>query len=174
MILLDDPFFANLFIHILKVENMNLKIFQIRLDEQHLQADQELINHFMEQVTIKKSATQFVPGEPDFWSIVVYYENEQPTNKPLKKSNGATKRIAEEEIELTEEQKEIVTALKQWRRDRANAINQPEYLICHNASIEALSRQKPRTLAELSEVKGFGDSKIAKYGEEVISVINAF
>jgi|SRR5688500_6319787 len=153
---------------------MNLKIFQIRLDEQHLQADQELINHFMEQVTIKKSATQFVPGEPDFWSIVVYYENEQPTNKPLKKSNGATKRIAEEEIELTEEQKEIVTALKQWRRDRANAINQPEYLICHNASIEALSRQKPRTLAELSEVKGFGDSKIAKYGEEVISVINAF
>ena len=153
---------------------MNLKIFQIRLDEQHLQADQELVNRFMEQVTIKKSATQFVPAEPDYWSIVVYYEEEQPTKKSSKQSNGASKRIAEEAIELTEEQKEIMTALKQWRRDRANAVNQPEYLICHNASIEALSRQKPRTLAELSEIKGFGDSKIAKYGEEVISVINAF
>jgi superfamily II DNA helicase RecQ len=153
---------------------MNLKIFQIRLDEQHLQTDQELVNQFMEQVSVKKSVTQFVPAEPDYWSIVVYYEEDQPTKKPSKQSNGASKRIAEEQIELTEEQKEIMTALKQWRRDRANAVNQPEYLICHNASIEALSRQKPRTLAELSEIKGIGDSKIAKYGEEVISVLNAF
>lgn len=153
---------------------MNLKIFQIRLDDEHLQADQELINDFMQHVTLKKSATQFVPGEPDYWSIVVYYDEEQSSKKPTKQTNGASKRIAEEEIELTPEQKEIMTALKQWRRDRANAVNQPEYLICHNASIEALSRQKPRTLAELSEIKGFGDSKIAKYGEEVISVINAF
>lgn len=153
---------------------MNLKIFQVRLDDQHLQADQEFINQFMQDVTVKKSATQFVPGEPDYWSIVVYYEEEQSTKKPAKQSNGATKRIAEEEIALTEEEKEIVSALKQWRRDRANAVNQPEYLICHNASIEALARQKPRSLAALSEVKGFGDSKIAKYGEDVISVLNAF
>src|SRR5688572_12281105 len=106
-------FFGNLFIHILKVEDMNLKLFQIRLDGQHLQADQESINSFMEQVTVKKTATQFVPGEPDYWSVMVYYENEKPKKPAYKEPE---KLSVEPDVELTQEEKEIVAALKQWRK----------------------------------------------------------
>ncbi|MDQ3016786.1 MAG: HRDC domain-containing protein [Bacteroidota bacterium] len=157
---------------------MNVKVFQARLDEPFIQSDQESLNQFLNSVTVKKTATQYVPGEPDYWSVLVFYENgEYP------KENGkSSRRIGREIVShtedpalvLTADQLEIVTALKQWRKDKASATHQPEYLICHNATIEALSRQKPRNLTELEKIKGFGERKIASIGEDVIAVLNAF
>ena len=157
---------------------MNVKLFQARLDEQFLQADQEALNQFLGSVTVKKTSTQYVPAEPDYWSVLVFYENGKTIRENGKPTRKATREMVSHTTEpeplLTADQLEVVTALKQWRRDKAHEINQPEYIVCHNATIEALSRQMPRTLAELGEVKGFGDQKVAKYGEDVIAILNAF
>jgi superfamily II DNA helicase RecQ len=157
---------------------MNVKLFQARLDEMYLQADQETLNQFLGSVTVKKTSTQYVPGEPDYWSVLVFYENGKTTKEngkaPRKTTREMVSHTTEPEPLLTADQLEIVTALKQWRRDKAHEINQPEYIVCHNATIEALSRQKPRSLEELSEVRGFGEQKVARYGEDVIAVLNAF
>lgn len=150
---------------------MNLKVFQTRLDEQHLQADQETINRFMERVYVKKTATQFVPGEPDYWSVVVFYENE-PVKKPAGKESN--KKPVPSDADLSEEEKEIVAALKQWRKDKASALNVPDFFICHNAELMSISKIRPRKLDDLKEVRGFGDQKIARHGDEIISVVNAF
>ena len=150
---------------------MKIKLMQTRLDPQYLEADQEIINQFMESVNVKKTATQFVPGEPDFWSIIVHYELEKPT-KPASKE--PEKLSVEPDVELTAEEKEIVSALKQWRKDKANALNIPDFLICHNSELISLSKYKPRTMEALSQVKGFGSQKVAKHGDEIISVLNAF
>ncbi len=161
-----------------QVKTMNVKVFQARLDEPFIQSDQESLNQFLNSVTVKKTSTQYVPGEPDYWSVLVFYENGKSPIKngkiPSKITREVVSHTSEPEPVLTADQLEIVTALKQWRRDKAHEANQPDYIICHNATIEALSRQKPRTLEELSDVKGFGDQKIARYGEDVIAVINAF
>ncbi len=150
---------------------MNLKLFQTRLDEQHIHPDQEAINKFMDQVTVKKTATQFVPGEPDYWSVMVFYENGKPKKPAYKEPE---KLSVEPDVELTPEEKEIVAALKQWRRDKAQAANLPEYIICHNADLIAVSKLKPRSMEELSRVKGFGDLKVARYGDDIMTVLNAF
>ncbi len=150
---------------------MNLKLFQTRLDEAHIHGDQEVINHFMEQVTVKKTATQFVPGEPDYWSVMVFYENGKPSKPAYKEPE---KLSVEADIELTAEEKEIMVALKQWRKDKASALNVPDFLICHNSEILSLSKLKPRTMVELSRVKGFAEQKVAKHGDEIIAVLNAF
>ena len=150
---------------------MNLKLFQTRLDETHLQTDQETINHFMDQVTVKKTATQFVPGEPDYWSVMVFYENGKPRKPAYKEPE---KLSVEADVELSADEQEIVSALKQWRKDKAHTANLPEYIICHNADLIAVSKLKPRSMEELSRVKGFGDLKIAKYGDDIMSVLNAF
>jgi superfamily II DNA helicase RecQ len=143
---------------------MNLRLFQTRLDEQHIHADQEAINSFMEEVTVKKTATQFVPGEPDYWSVMVFYENAKPQSKLS----------VDPDVELSSDEKEIVSALKQWRKDKAQSVNLPDFMICHNAEILAVTKFKPRTMEELSRVKGFGDQKVAKYGDDIIAVLNAF
>ncbi len=157
---------------------MNVKLFQARLDENYIQADQEALNQFLGSVTVKKTSTQYVPAEPDYWSVLVFYENGKATKEngktPRRITKEAVSHTSEPETLLTTDQLEIVTALKQWRRDKANAVNQPDYLICQNAALEALARQKPRTLEELSHVKGFGESRISKFGEDVIAILNAF
>jgi superfamily II DNA helicase RecQ len=37
--------------------------------------------------------------------------------------------------------------------------------------LAALCRSRPRDLHELSQVKGFGPAKIARYGEEIVSLV---
>ncbi len=150
---------------------MNLKLFQTRMDDLHMHTDQETINAFMEKVTVKKTATQFVPGEPDYWSVMVFYENEKPKKAAYKEPE---KLSVEPDVELSAAEKEIVTALKQWRKDKANANNVPEFLICHNAELIAVSKLRPKTMEELNRVKGFGELKVSKHGDEIISVLNAF
>jgi superfamily II DNA helicase RecQ len=150
---------------------MNLKHFQTRLDESHLQQDQDTINRFMDTVRVRKTATQFVIGQPDFWSVLVFYENgEQHETIPKEKDNTSV----ETEVELTENEKQIMQALKQWRKDRAKEANLPDFLICQNASLLAVTKRKPANVQELSGVKGFGAQKIAKYGDDIIAILNAF
>jgi len=150
---------------------MNLKLFNTRLDETHLQQDQEAINTFMETVTVKKTATQFVIGQPDFWSVLVFYEN----GKTVRNGSKETDKISfDPNVELTEEERHIIIALKQWRKDRAKAVNLPEFMICHNSELLSVTKLKPRTMEELTRIKGFGEQKIAKYGDDIIAVINAF
>jgi len=150
---------------------MNVKLFKTRLDEAHLQHDQETINSFMETVTVKKTATQFVIGQPDYWSVLVFYENGKVHKNGSKESDKIS---FEPDVELSDEEKQIILALKQWRKDRAKEINVPEYLICHNAELLAVTKTKPASMQELTKIKGFGDQKIAKYGDDIIAVLNAF
>ena len=150
---------------------MNVKHFQTRLDESHLQKDQDTINRFMETVRVKKTATQFVIGQPDFWSVLVFYENGESHETTPKEKDKIS---VEQEVELTEREKQIMQALKQWRKDRAKEANLPDFLICQNASLLAVTKRKPESIRELSGVKGFGAQKIAKYGDDIIAVLNAF
>jgi len=150
---------------------MNIKLFQTRLDDQHYQQDQEAINTFMATVKVKRTATQFVIGQPDFWSILVFYEPGKPHRNGSKESDKIS---FEPDIELTAEEKQINNALRQWRKDRAREGSVPEYLICHNAELISVAKTKPRTMEELNKLKGFGDQKIAKYGDDIIAVVNAF
>lgn len=148
---------------------MLLKHFTTRLAPETLTADQENINLFLDSVTVKKTATQFVPGNPDYWSILVFYENQQ---RAAAKNAGKTE--ADPDIPLTEEEQQILAALKIWRKDRASASGQPEFMICHNATLANIVRARPQTLADLAGIKGLGTQKIARYGDDLIAILNAF
>lgn len=157
---------------------MNLKIFQIRLDTDYLDIDQAAVNAFMEGNKIEKTSTQFVPGDPDYWSILVFYEIEkQQLPKPREYTpqdvaSFVTGTTPDEELDANE--RSILSALKSWRRDKASALNVPDFMILHNAELVNVAKTKPTTIAELSGIKGFGAQKVARHGDEVISIINAF
>lgn len=151
---------------------MNCKLFSVRLDEATIAGDQEQLNRFLGTVEVKKTSTQYVPSEPDYWSVLVFYKEKKRSTAPTYGKPQDTRDPTPPT--LTPEQLEIVTALKAWRRDKAHFQNMPEYIVCHNATLEALARQKPRTLAELAEVKGFGEQKVTRYGDDVIAILCAF
>ena len=61
---------------------MKVKVFHIRLTKENLQTDQDNLNNFLDSVTVKKTATTLINGQPNFWSILVFYDDqnkEKPT-----------------------------------------------------------------------------------------------
>lgn len=150
---------------------MNLKLFNTRLSVENALSDQQAINAFMDSVSVKKTSTQFVPGNPDFWSILVFYEDYNANGAKAKETE---KPQAISEADLNETERSIYAALRLWRKDRATEINLPEFMVCHNATLMTVAKEKPADLLALSKIKGMGDQKIAKYGDDIVAILNAF
>jgi superfamily II DNA helicase RecQ len=72
---------------------------------------------------------------------------------------------------LTAEQKRVVTALKKWRLELAFALRTPAYMICADKTLECLARDRPETLEQLRDIYGLGDSKIERFGEELLKAV---
>lgn len=141
---------------------MNIKVFNIRLSKEHCQEDQNRMNQFLDSVDIKLTSTNFVTTTTvDFWSAVVFYE-------PKKESKPMV-----DDRELTVEEKRIYSALRQWRNDLASKTGWSAFRICHNSHLISISKAKPQTLEELRSIKSFGESRTTKYGDDIISLLNA-
>lgn len=148
---------------------MKVKVFHIRLTKENIQADQEKINNFMESVTVKKTATELINGQPNFWSVLVFFED-QNLVKQMKNSDKISVSTFNE---LSEDEKKIFEIFKQWRQDKATQLNIPTFVVCHNTELMTIAKVKPQTLDELSKIKGFGDQKIAKFGDDIIALLNS-
>lgn len=72
---------------------------------------------------------------------------------------------------LTAEEKLIVAQLKRWRLSQANAQRRPAYMICPDKTLEHLARERPRTLAALNSIHGLGESKIERFGAELLDAL---
>jgi len=68
---------------------------------------------------------------------------------------------------------ETVDRLKRWRLETARATGVPAYVVFHDSTLNAIAAAQPASLAELLRVPGVGDSKLRKYGEEVLGVLRA-
>jgi len=147
---------------------MNIRVFNIRLSKEFCIVDQNRMNEFLDTVEVKLTSTNFVTtGTTDYWSAVVFY-------KPKKKDE----KINEEEKptfeDLSQHEKEIFIALKQWRNDLASDLGWSAFRVCHNSHLIEIAIAKPGNKEELAKVKGFGEVRTEKYGEDILVVLNAF
>jgi len=141
---------------------MNIKVFNIRLNEEFCQEDQNKMNEFLCTVKVKLTSASFVTSASvDFWSAVVFYEPKKES-KPLVDLN-----------ELTVEEEKIYSALRQWRNDLAGRLGWSAFRICHNSHLTFIAKAKPQNLEELKQVKSFGETRTANYGDDIISLLNA-
>lgn len=99
-------------------------------------------------------------------SEVAPSEPKEPGAEPRKK-----KRPAVPEIVLTPEEMRVVKALKSWRLGFANTQRVPAYMICPDRTLEHLARARPETLEALADIYGLGESKIKKFGEEMLRAL---
>ena len=146
---------------------MKVKVFHIRLTKEYLQADQDTVNIFMDNILVKKTATELISGQLNYWSILVFYDEKNPYN--ISKRN----KIIVEESELTTDEKDVFKALKQWRQDKATQLQIPNFMICHNSELATIARVKPQDMDELLTIKGFSRRKTAKFGDDIIALLNS-
>lgn len=99
-------------------------------------------------------------------SEVAPSEPKEPGAEPKKK-----RKPAGPELILTPEEKRVVKALKGWRLGLANTQRVPAYMICPDRTLEHLARARPETLEALASIYGLGESKIKKFGEEILRAL---
>ena len=61
--------------------------------------------------------------------------------------------------------------LRAWRLATARAQGVPPYVIFHDSVLQEIAANRPATLAQLAEIKGVGQSKLARYGEELLAAL---
>jgi len=143
---------------------MKVKVFTIRLCSDKFFSDQQLLNDFLETHKYVKSATHFVEGEDvNYWSVLLHYDDLTET---IKKD-----RISYEN--LNPEQQRVFQTLKQWRAEKADKLRLANFMICHNSELLDIAVNRPSNINELRQIRGFGDKKSDKYGDDIIAVLNA-
>jgi DNA helicase-2/ATP-dependent DNA helicase PcrA len=65
-----------------------------------------------------------------------------------------------------------VEALKAWRRERAKTDGVPAYVVLHDSTLADIAAKTPRSLFELGRIKGMGPTKLERYGDEILAVLN--
>jgi ATP-dependent DNA helicase RecQ len=66
---------------------------------------------------------------------------------------------------------EMLDRLRRWRLETARASGVPAFVIFHDSTLTAIAAARPSSMADLLRVSGVGDSKLRKYGEEVLEVL---
>jgi ATP-dependent DNA helicase RecQ len=63
--------------------------------------------------------------------------------------------------------------LRAWRAATAKEQGVPAYVIFHDATLREVAARCPATLADLGTVSGVGESKLAKYGQQLLDTLDA-
>lgn len=65
----------------------------------------------------------------------------------------------------------LLSKLKAWRFQRAQADAKPAYIIAHDATLNAVAAAKPTTSQQLLALPGFGTKKVETYGPDILAVV---
>jgi ATP-dependent DNA helicase RecQ len=87
------------------------------------------------------------------------------------RSPATTPDPAERPAETQPADAAVVEALRHWRREEASRRSVAAFVILHDRTLVDIARSSPRSRTELGAVKGVGPSKLAEYGDAILSVV---
>ncbi|MEN0059772.1 MAG: HRDC domain-containing protein, partial [Bdellovibrio sp.] len=77
-----------------------------------------------------------------------------------------------DEVVLTAVQMERFEKLKNWRRDKAKELDVPAFVIFSDQTLKHLALENPKNLENLKTIYGIGDSKLEKFGWDVLAELS--
>ncbi len=72
---------------------------------------------------------------------------------------------------LTAEEDRLYEALRQRRSELASRDATSAYIVASNRELADIARRRPRTIAELIEIKGIRHRKAARFGQDLLNVV---
>jgi len=112
-------------------------------------------------------------------SLYLTYSGKKPTyfisdhmKKTIEKKEIKIQSKEKAEVSI-DQSKDMITRLKNWRRELSKEHDVPVYVIMHDRTLIDIAQKMPRESAELEEIYGLGPTKIIKYGEEILKIVNA-
>jgi len=98
--------------------------------------------------------------------VMLRREPSKPARAPKrpKQSAAAAADLPEEAVKLFEH-------LRTWRAATAKDQGVPAYVVFHDATLRQIAALAPTTLAALGTINGVGESKLLKYGQQILEAI---
>jgi superfamily II DNA helicase RecQ len=84
---------------------------------------------------------------------------------------GPGRKIDWKEV-LTPEDFTLYSRLRDQRKSLADAEGVPVYSVFSNDLLAEIARRRPASLADLSQIEGFGQARLQKYGPSLIALIH--
>lgn len=130
------------------------------------------LNQFMRTVRVITTHREFTAlGENSFWSLVVEYLSEGGANDSSNISNAINKKRIDYREVLSQSDFAIFAQLREWRKAVAAQENIPVYNVLTNEQMAKIIENRVLTLAALKDIDGVGDSRVKKYGGDIIKII---
>ncbi|WP_288239878.1 RecQ family ATP-dependent DNA helicase [uncultured Bifidobacterium sp.] len=86
-------------------------------------------------------------------------------------TGGSPAVAAQDAAELTDADEMLFERLRALRRDIAQEIGKPPYIVFSDKTLRDMCARRPRTPAEFLEVHGVGENKLNLYGERFLAAI---
>ena len=75
--------------------------------------------------------------------------------------------------ELGPEAQAVFERLRAWRTGVAKELGMPPYVIFHDSTLRQIAAAPPTTMAGLALVNGVGETKLARYGQQILDILAA-
>src|SRR5690606_17722651 len=103
---------------------------------------------------------------------VLRRERQVALRKDPERVKKAVKKTKEQaQVDLPPEAAGLFERLRAWRAGVAREQGIPAYVVFHDATLRQIASDRPTSLSALSAVNGVGQSKLDKYGEQVLATI---
>ncbi|MFB7722864.1 MULTISPECIES: ATP-dependent DNA helicase UvrD2 [unclassified Nocardia] len=68
---------------------------------------------------------------------------------------------------------ELLAALQEWRKDKAEALSLPHFVVFSDTTLTAIAEQRPADDRALVAIPGIGAKKLQTYGADVLAIVRA-
>lgn len=154
---------------------MLIRIFTLRFSDAIEGFDDESLRAFMaDKEIISVREHFFLKDNIPYWSVMLIYT----AGSQQKAAAGKTDHIIEEKKEdyrslLDDRNMPLFNLIREWRNERALKDGVPPYVLFTNRQLAEIASKSPQSLNQLSAVEGVGKSKIEKYGNDILRIIQS-
>jgi ATP-dependent DNA helicase RecQ len=149
-------------------------VFTLRWDEASGAFDDRAMTEFLDREEQPREVLDvsdhfFVHEQRPTWALLVRYRDvprpgdRRPEHDPRR----------DHRTDLDARGRATFDQLRAWRGQTARREGLPPYLICTNRQLAEVATRRPATLAELGEIPGLGESKVARFGAELLVLVAA-
>ena len=89
-----------------------------------------------------------------------------------KNTEVKTRKTAKTNSNVSETDRQLWEALRACRKQLADKQGVPPYVIFHDATLMEMMEYRPATTRELLNINGVGETKLERYGDAFLSIIN--
>ncbi|MEL7264264.1 MAG: HRDC domain-containing protein, partial [Planctomycetota bacterium] len=153
-------------------QNMPVHFFSIDARMPDPEAIRQLNQFLASHKTVSVRKELVSDSGHSFWAIAVdFLQDAVPTQERKSGESTRNKSLDYREV-LTPAQFAIFARLREARKEIANRDGVPVYTIFTNHQLSEMVTEKIRTMQGFSAIRGVGKSRIEKYGDAMLEILN--